>query len=208
MNCCFAGPKALRRLWAEHSLHFSSWFPRVHRSSRRVLCGSGAGFWVFSLGILHGMRLIVKGDFLTNISHILLRPQGLVRNQMTAWALRFGRRREVRAKQPCMSPQQHAALLCQSAATNAATAALGSIVCALQTRWCRTGGNYFTQVPQWWSADRQAANGVYAPLINSKHRKGSGAIYGVSEPERAWAVWGRVSVWTQLLLYLPPVLLF
>lgn len=102
------GQKTTRLLWAEHSLDFFSWFPRVHRSSRWVLCGSGAGFLVFSLGILHGMRLIVKGDFLTNISHILLKPPGLVRNQMTAWALWFGRRREVRAKQPCMSPQQRA----------------------------------------------------------------------------------------------------
>lgn len=98
-----------------------------------MLCGSGAGFWVFSLGILHGMWLIVKGDFfLTNISHILLKPPGLVRNQMTARALRFGRRRGVRARQPCMSPQQPAALLCQSSAPNAASAGR-SIVCMFQT---------------------------------------------------------------------------
>lgn len=123
-------------------------------------------FVLFSLGILRGMRLIVTGDFLTGISHILLKPPGVVRNQMTAWALRFGRRREVSAKQPCMSPQQRVALLCQSAAPNAA-AALWSVVCTFQT--C-------ADPEQEETISLSDAVQTATPLMSKKHKKGSGAI--------------------------------
>lgn len=87
INCCFAGPKTLRHfagsLQPRCLLMIFAW---VHRSSQRVPSGSGGGFWVFSLGIFHGVWLIVKGGFLTSVSHIFHGPRGLVRNRMTAYA--------------------------------------------------------------------------------------------------------------------------
>lgn len=47
------------------------------------------------------------------------------------------------------------------------------------SRWSRTEENYFTQAPQWCSADGHAANSGFALLMNKKHKKGSGAIQNV-----------------------------
>lgn len=102
-----------------------------------------------------------------------------------------------------MSPQQRVALLCQSSARNAA-AALWSIVCMFQTaRWSRTGGNYFTQAPQWCSADGHAANSVFAPLMNEKTQERLrcnptfSLLLVVMVP--CGQCWWHVSIWTQLL---------
>lgn len=176
INCRFARPKTLRLLWAEHSLDFSSWFPRVHRSSLRILCGSGAGFWVFSLGILHGMRLIVKGDFLTNISHILLKPPGLVRNQMTAWALRFWKEERGQSQAAVHVPAAAHCFVVSVISAKRSRCTMKHCLHVSDSRWSRTGGSYFTQAPQWCSADGHAANSVFALLMNKKHKKGSGAI--------------------------------
>lgn len=203
INCCSARPKTLRLLRAEHSLDFSSWFPRVHRSSLRVLCGSGAGFWVFSLGILHGMRLIVKGDFLTNISHILLKPPGLVRNQMTAWALRFWKEERGQSQAAVHVPAAVHCFVVSVIGAKRSRCTMKHCLHVSDSRWSRTGGNYFTQAPQWCSADGHAANSVFAPLMNKKHKKGSGAIQHF--PCCLWSTvlcgqcWWHVSIWTQLL---------
>lgn len=67
------------------------------------------------------------------------------------------------------------------------------------SRWSRTGGNYFTQAPPWCRADGHAANSGLAPLTNEKHKKGSGAIQNVPCCLCNGPVWTVLVTWTQLL---------
>lgn len=175
INCCFAGPKTLRRsagsLQPRCLLMIFAW---VHRSSQRVPSGSGGGFWVFSLGIFHGVWLIVKGGFLTSVSHIFHGPRGLVRNRMTAYAHAVSTEERGRGQTSKYVLTAVRRFGVSVSGTKHCRRSMGHCLHATWPTWSVTAGIYFTEsitrithlfyCVQHWRSNRRALVTIYTIL--------------------------------------------